>query len=254
VKLTLIPSSVGAPAPHQFLTSILVNDTVALDAGCIGFYRSPQEQARIRHVLISHTHIDHLASLPIFVENAFEGKSDCVTIHASRDVLECCQRDLFNDRMWPDFVALSKGDKPFLRLAPFEAGESIELDGLRIAAFELDHVVPTMGYILSDASCAVAVLSDTGPTKAIWDAVNATPNLKAVFLEATFPNNLAWLAQVSKHLTPALFGEEVKKLTRPARIIAVHLKARYYAQVTAELLALRLPALEIGKFDEPYVF
>src|SRR5450755_1810371 len=97
VKISLIPSSVlGSPEHHQFLSSAIVNDAIAVDAGCLGFYRSAEEQSRIKHVLVSHTHMDHLASLPIFVENAYEGKSDCVTVHASADVLDCCQRDLFN--------------------------------------------------------------------------------------------------------------------------------------------------------------
>ena len=74
MKITLIPSSVsgGADADNQYLTSFLVNDTVAVDAGSLGFYGTPREQARIRHVFLTHTHIDHIASLPIFVENAYE--------------------------------------------------------------------------------------------------------------------------------------------------------------------------------------
>ena len=114
----------GHPDRHQFLSSILVNDTIALDAGCLGLYHSPQEQARVRHVLLSHSHIDHLASLPIFVENAYEGKTDCVHIYGSAAVLDSCQRDLFNDRLqeWEDFYNFSRphgglgGETPYERL------------------------------------------------------------------------------------------------------------------------------------------
>jgi ribonuclease BN (tRNA processing enzyme) len=255
VKLTLIPSSVsGCSDQHQFLSSTLVNDTIAVDAGCIGFYHSPPEQARVRHVLLSHTHMDHLASLPIFVENAYEGTSQCVTIHASREVLDCCRRDLFNDRLWPDFVELSKSGHPFLKLAPFEAGETIELDGVRVTAVALDHVVPTVAFMLSDDHSTVAVVSDTAPSTAIWERLNAAPNLKAVFLETTFPNELDWLARVSKHLTPALVAGELKKLNRTCRVIIVHIKARFHEQVVRELQALHLPNLEIGRTDLPYQF
>ena len=69
MKIILIPSSVlGSPEPHQFLSSAVVNDVIAIDGGCLGFFRSAQEQARVRHVLLSHTHMDHLASLPLFVD------------------------------------------------------------------------------------------------------------------------------------------------------------------------------------------
>jgi len=205
-------------------------------------------------VLVSHTHLDHLASLPIFVENAYEGKSEGVVVHASSAVLDCCQRDLFSDRIWADFVALSQGDKPFLRLSPLEPGQTIELEGLRITAVALDHVVPTVGYLIADDHCAIAWVSDTGPTDDIWRHANVQPNLKAVFLEATFPNSMSWLADVSKHLTPALFGQEVRKLARLPRLIVIHIKARYQAQVIAELQALGLPDLEVARFDTPYLF
>lgn len=254
MKLTLIPSTVGGGPDHQYLSSCLIDETVALDAGSLGLFGSPQQQALVRHVFLSHTHMDHLATLPIFVENAYEGKADCVTVHASANVLACCREHLFNDQIWPDFVALSKGDKPFLRLAPFESGETIELDGLRVTAVALNHVVPTVGYVVADAQSAVAFISDTAATEEIWKHVNAAPNLKAVFVEATFPNELTWLADVSKHLTPQALSREAAKLTRPARLIIIHIKARYQTQVVAQLLALGLPGLEIGQAAATYSF
>ena len=257
MKITLVPSTVvgGGPDHYQFTSSAIVNDTIALDAGCVGFHLSAQAQARIKHILVSHTHIDHVASLPIFVENAYEGKTDCVTVHGSASVLDSCQRDLFNDRLWPDFIALSKdNDKPFMKLALFEAGQTIELEGLRITAVAIDHVVPTVGFVLEDAHSAVAFISDTGPTEEIWRVADATPNLKAVFLETTFPNELDWLAKVSKHLTPAMVTAELKKLSRQVRVIIVHIKARFQSQVIAQLQALGVSSLEIGQFAVPYSF
>jgi ribonuclease BN (tRNA processing enzyme) len=252
MKITLIPSSIGTGPDYQYLSSCLINDSVALDAGCLGFWGSPQEQARVRHVVLSHTHMDHLASLPIFVENAFEGKAECVTVHGSSSVLECCQKHLFNEEIWPDFIALSRGDRPFLRLSPIEAGQTIELDGLRVTSVALDHVVPTVGFLIDDGASTAAFISDTGPTDEIWQRVNATPNLKAVFVETTFPDELGWLADVSKHLTPASLAREAAKLIRPTRLVIVHIKARYKEQVTSELLALGLPGLEIGLSGSTY--
>jgi ribonuclease BN (tRNA processing enzyme) len=256
MKVTLVPSafSGGGTDPHQFSTSYLLNDTLAIDAGCLGFYRSPFDQARIRHVLLSHSHIDHIASLPIFIENAYEGKPDCVTIHGSDAVLDCLHKDIFNDRVWPDFIGLSKPQAPFLKLATLEADKAVELEGLRITPVTVDHVVPTFGFIVEDQGAAVVIPTDTGPTDAIWQRANATPNLKAVFLEATFPNNMTWLADVSKHLTPAKFALEVQKIQPPVALIAVHIKPRFRAQVVNELQALALPQLEIGQFAKPYQF
>ena len=71
---------------------------------------------------------------------------------------------------------------------------------------------------------------------------------------ATFPNNLAWLADVSKHLTPSLFAGEVRKLKKQVAVIAVHIKARHRDEVVKELEALDIPGLEIGRFGRAYTF
>src|SRR5437868_4354154 len=109
MKLILLPSAIGdvaAPVP-QYLSSALLNDSIALDAGCLGLNGTPEQQSRIRHVFLTHSHIDHVASLPIFLENVYEESPECVSIYASRATLDSLRRDFFNNRIWPDFVALS---------------------------------------------------------------------------------------------------------------------------------------------------
>ena len=229
------------------MTSYLINDTVAIDAGSLGLLGTAQEQARVQHVLITHTHLDHIASLPMFIENAYVGTPNCVTIHGSRAVLTCLQQDIFNDRVWPDYPRLSTAEAPFFKSSILESEKAIELEGLRITPIPVDHVVPTFGFLVEDKDTAVVIAGDTGPTEAIWEYANRVPNLKAVFLEATFPESMAWLAKLSKHLTPSLFAGEIRKLKQPPRVVAVHIKARFRAQVVSELEALKMPQVEIGE-------
>ena len=98
MKALLVPSAVAAD-PYQYLTTLLVNGTVALDAGCLGLYGSPAEQARVRHVFLTHAHMDHVATLPIFLENVSDDTADCPTVHAPAEVLDVVRRDLLNDRV-----------------------------------------------------------------------------------------------------------------------------------------------------------
>jgi ribonuclease BN (tRNA processing enzyme) len=256
MRIILLPSSVSGKEQDQFLTSFLVNDTIAIDAGSLGFHGSPVQQARVRHVIITHTHVDHVASLPIFVENIFQGRSDCVTIHASAATLEGLQGDIFNNRAWPDFVAFSRppAAAPFLRLECLEPGRPLVLDGLRITPVPVDHVVPTLGLVLEEPGTTVVVPSDTAPTDAIWNAARGLPDLKAVFLEAAFPNSMETLAIVSKHLTPAMFAGEVRKMPAGIRFLAVHIKPRFFDQIAAELAALGLPEVEICRPGHTYEF
>lgn len=256
VKITLVPSAVDGRGEEalQFLTSYLINETVGIDCGALGQYRTPADQSRIRHVLLSHTHIDHIGSLPVLVENAYEGKRDCMTVHGSPAVLDCLRRDIFNNRVWPDFLSLSTPEAPFLKLATLEPGRPVELEGLKITPVPVNHVVPTFGFIIEDGKGAVVISSDTGPTEEIWRRANETPNLKAIFLEATFPDSMTPLATVARHLTPVMFADEVRKLSRPVRVIAVHIKARFHAEMVKALGELGLSNLEIGRSGKTYSF
>jgi ribonuclease BN (tRNA processing enzyme) len=256
VKITLLPSAVstGAAVPSQYLTTYLVNDTIAIDAGALGFHLTPQDQAAVRHVFLSHTHVDHVASLPIFLENVAGAHSTPVTVYASEAVQQSLRLDLFNGRVWPNFLELTHEGGRFVNLATIEHGACVEVDGVRVTPIAVDHAVPTLGFVLEDAASAVVITSDTGPTEAIWTAANRTPNLKAVFPEATFPAAEAALAKLTKHLTTEGFVREMRKLQRPATFLAMHLRARLREQVTQELLAYKLPNLAIAQFGKVYEF
>ncbi|HEY4049413.1 MAG TPA: 3',5'-cyclic-nucleotide phosphodiesterase [Acidobacteriaceae bacterium] len=254
MKIRLLGSSIPEPARRQYVTSYLINGAVGIDAGCTGFHDSPQEQEAVKNLFLTHSHIDHTASLPIFVENAWTPAGDCPTIYGSRETLDAMQKHIFNDVIWPDFIALSRNTSPFLRLCHLEPETPLQAAGLRITPVPVNHVVPTFGFVVSDAHSSVIFGADSGPTDRIWDVAHQTPNLRAVFLEACFPNSLAGLAKVSLHLTAEMFASEVAKIPAGVKIVAVHIKVRYRDQVIRELAALRLPNLEIGECEKNYEF
>jgi len=254
MKVQLLGSSVRNPAAHQYVTSFLINQSVAIDAGCVGFHGTPQEQEAIRHIFLTHSHSDHTASLPFFIENAWTPSEECPQIYGNPETLDSVQRHIFNDVMWPDFVALSKSTPPFLRLCPLQPEVEVEVDGLRIIPVLVNHVVPTFGYVIADDRCAIIIAGDTGPTARLWEVAHQTAGLRAVFLEACFPNSMKRLAEVSCHLTPEMFGREVAKMPSGVRVVAVHLKVRYREEVTQELNALGLSNLEIGLCEKEYDF
>jgi ribonuclease BN (tRNA processing enzyme) len=254
LRITLLPSAAGSDPALQFLTTLLVNDTVAIDAGCLGLSGTLQEQARVRYVFLSHTHMDHLASLPIFLNNTAGPDSGCVHVYGSQTVLDCLRCDVFNDRIWPDFIRISAQGRSYLELHPLTPGVAVRLEGLAITPVPVDHAVPTTGFLIQDAHCSVIFSADTGPTEEIWKVANGVPNLAAVFLEVTYPDALAWLAELSRHLTPAQFGAEARKVKRAVPFIAVHIHPRTREQVVRELLALDLPDVRVGQFGVPYQF
>ncbi len=254
MRVELLPSTVGgAGASSQFLTSIRVGEHVCLDGGSVGFHPDLEMQRLIRHVFISHSHIDHTASLPLLLDNVFGAHPEGVHVHATEEVERALREDIFNDRTWPDFIRISdEGPQRLITLHRLEVGVPVEVEGLWILPVPVQHVVPTVGFIVDDGKSAIAVATDTGPSDALWEAANRIPHLKAVLLEASFPEQLSWLAEAAQHLTPRLFAAEVKKLHGKPEIYALHLKPTHREEIIGELEREGVERLQIMESGRAY--
>ena len=249
MKVYIVPSSVGGSNRNQILATCIVNDTVAIDAGVLGMLSPLDAQRRVKHVFLSHSHLDHLATLPLFVDNVYVHGPECPSVWGHPHALETLQRDIFNDRVWPDMIRLGGEESPFLHLHPLAAEQAVEVEGLRITPIELKHVVPVYGHLVEEQATGVSVLfvSDTGPSDRVWEIANQTPGLKCLFLEASFPNNMTWLAEKAAHLTPELFRNELAKLKRPVPVQVIHVKVAFEAKIHEEIKALKLPNVSIAQ-------
>jgi cAMP phosphodiesterase len=252
VDVTVLSSSVEGAA-HQFAASYVVNGSLVIDAGSIGF-SSLERQKSVRSILISHAHLDHVTSLPIFIDNVYQPGPDCPTVYASQHVVDNLMAHFFNDTVWPDVIRLSREESPFIRFVILEDGKPVQIDGITVTPIPLNHVIPTFGFIVDDGTTAVAFISDTAQTDAIWEYVRNSPRVKAVFLEAAFPNSMAWLAEKAKHLTPSVFLEEYSKAGRSLPVLAVHIKPAFYSAVVSELKQLNLDKLTISQPNQTYTF
>jgi ribonuclease BN (tRNA processing enzyme) len=253
MRIELLPSSIPSSA-NQYLVSFLVNDSIAIDAGSIGFLADLRRQEAIRHVFITHEHLDHIASLPIFLENVYSPGPDAIELLASQKVLDFIHVDIFNGRVWPDFFELSRPDDRFLETTALEPLVAVQRAGIRLTPVPVSHGIDTLGLIVDDGRSAVAFPSDTGPTQLLWDTLAGLRNLRAVFLEVSFPATLADLARMTGHHCTTSFAEEIRKLSTDAHWIIVHRKTRYAAQIAAELEAMRLPNVELVRPGEVYEF
>jgi ribonuclease BN (tRNA processing enzyme) len=227
---------------------------VAVDSGCLGFYGTPEQQQAVKHLFITHSHADHTASLPVFVENVWTPSGDCPRIYGSSETLDAIRKHIFNNVMWPDFIERSRRMPPFLHLHPLQTEVPVDVNGLKVTPVRVNHVVPTFGYVVDDGDRAVIFGGDSGPTERLWAVAHQTPNLRAVLLEACFPNSLTSLAERSLHLTPQMFGGEVAKMPKGVKVLAVHIKVCYREEVISELRALQLPNLVIGESEKEYEF
>lgn len=253
MRIELLPSSIPG-TDGQFLTSYLVNEEVAIDAGSLGLLGDLRRQRRVRHVFLTHEHLDHVATLPIFLENVYDPGPESAEVLASREVLECLRSDVFNGRIWPDFFALSSPEDAFVVATEIEAFQPVARAGLTVTPVPVSHGVATLGLVVDDGRVAVAFPSDTGPTESLWRHLATVPSLRAVFLEVTFPNALAWLAKEAAHHCTATFAAELPKIARDVRWIIVHRKPRYAAEIAREIAALGLRNVELVKAGQVYEF
>jgi cAMP phosphodiesterase len=177
-----------------------------------------------------------------------------IRIHATNEVIELLKADVFNDTVYPKFDQLRNAQGHVMQYVPFEVGREFTVAHLTCTAIPVNHIVPTVGLLVSDGRTTVAFSSDTAETDEFWRVVNQAKNLHALFIEASFPDSMEELARASKHLTPATLRKELTKLTHNGMdILAVHVKPAYRETVIAELNQLQISKLKVmepGKIYE----
>jgi cAMP phosphodiesterase len=249
VKIQQLPSSFdsnGQISLEQRLTCFLIDDSVAIDAGSLAISTTDQQRRSVRDIIVTHPHIDHVASLPIFIDDLFSSLQEPVRVYATPEVINILERDLFNWSLYPRFSELKNMHGSVLEYVPVEIGKEFKVAHLKVRAIPVTHSVPTIGLIVSDGTSTVAFSSDTAKTDEFWHAVNSVDRVSAIFIEASFPNSMTELATLSFHLTPNSLKEELSKLERQdVDILAVHLKPSFRAEVVKELEALNLPRLRV---------
>lgn len=256
MKIQLLPSSFdanGSANAAQRLTCFILDNRVTVDAGSLGIALTDAQRRTVRDVIVTHPHMDHIASLPIFVDDLFGELEEPIRIHATQTVIDLLKQDVFNDTVYPKFDELTNQHGHVMQYVPFEAGEPFTIAHLRVTAIPVNHIVPTVGLIIADSKTTVAFSSDTAETEEFWEAVNNTPRLHALFIEASFPDAMEKLARASKHLTPSMLKTELGKLTHNGMdILAVHLKPVYREKIAGELDQLGIRNLSVMDTNRVY--
>jgi ribonuclease BN (tRNA processing enzyme) len=234
----------GGSAPGCRLTSFLLNGDCALDAGALTDTLPLAAQKRIRRVLLTHAHFDHISSLPFLAAN-LHGSVPPIEILAPEPVLDAVRRHVFNDSTWPDFTRLPSPGRPTIRYRPLREGEPFDAGAFRVTPYEVHHVVPTYGYIVTSNGGSVVFSGDTGPTERLWEAARAAPPVDAVFLECSFSDREAALAADSQHLTPRLVARELPKLPLDVPVYLYHVKPGSLPRIRREIARLEAPRLRV---------
>jgi ribonuclease BN (tRNA processing enzyme) len=228
------------------LTCFLIDDCVAVDAGSIAIALTNEQRSKVKDIIVTHPHMDHVASLPIFIDDLYPSLQQPMRVHATPEVINLLERDIFNWNLYPRFSDLKNDYGPVMQYVPIPIGKPFTVAHLHVVAVPVNHIVPTVGLVVSDGQSSVAFSSDTAQTEEFWKILNEMKGLDALLIEASFPDRMTKLAEVSRHFTPASLGQELKKLTHNGMdIMAVHLKPTYRDEIIAQLNALNIPKLSV---------
>jgi ribonuclease BN (tRNA processing enzyme) len=239
VRVRVLGAS-GGELEGRGTTSLLVDDTLAVDAGALTSSLDLAGLHRVDHVLLSHSHLDHVKDVPLLADLLAGFRRRPFTVHGSEATLRVLRRHVFNGKLWPDFTRIPSAERPVLRLAPFRHGVPFRAGRHRVLPVKVRHAVESTGFVVARGGSSFAISGDTGPTTAFWRAVNDAPGLGALLVEVSFPDDLRWLADRSGHLTPATLAGELSKVKRPGvPVYLYHLKPAWEALLRKQIAGLR---------------
>ena len=216
---------------------LLIDEVLAIDAGCLTSSLSFEAQQKLKAVLITHQHYDHIRDVPTIGMNFFlQGAT--INIYSTLAVYNALSAYLLNGELYPKFLELPEKN-PTIKFTIIEPGKPEQIEGYSILAVPVNHTDPTVGYqVTSLEGKSVFYTADTGPGLDCWQHIS--PQL--LIAEVTAPNRYEEFAQESGHLTPSLLKQELigfrgLKGYLP-RVVVVHIDPRLEKEIEAEIVAV----------------
>lgn len=244
----------GGLAKGFSATSFLIDDKLLIDAGAVAGALSIEEQSKIDNILISHCHLDHIKDLAFLCDNCFGLREQPFHVYTHSTVKSIIKVHLLNDIIWPDFTALPSIENPTISIHGLIEGKKIKISDYFVTPIKVKHAHDAMGFIVEKDDSAVLFTLDTGPTEQIWEVAKQFKNIKAIFTEVSFPNELSQVAEVSEHHTAESLNKEILKMPKSVPIILTHLKPNYRKVILQEIDQLDNERIHVLKKDGEVFF
>ena len=234
----------GSIAAGSRTTSFLLDRDVLIDAGTGVGDLTLEELAAIDHIVVSHSHLDHVLGIPLLADSVMRTRLARqpfrpIQVHALAPTLDALQRHVFNNVLWPDFTRLPHPDRPILEFHAFEVGQQLHLAGQLIEVLPAAHTVPAVGFAVATPSGWWVFTGDTGPNHALWQTLRGR-KIAQLVIETAFSDEERALAEVSRHLSPSMLACELAQLAEGTPIAITHIKPGEMAAVTGQIAKLGL--------------
>jgi ribonuclease BN (tRNA processing enzyme) len=248
----------GSIAAGSRTTAFLLDHDVLIDAGTGVGELTLDELARVDHILLSHSHLDHVLGVPLLADSVMRKRAGKppIRVHALPDTIAALRAHVFNGTIWPDFTRLPSADQPVLEFAPFQVGDTLEFgEQRRVEVLNAEHTVPAVGFALmapgAPDRAAWVYTGDTGPNPALWQRLHALRAVDRLVIETAFSDEERTLARISRHLHPGALGQELAQMAQPVDVYITHIKPGDVDAVMTQVHALgsrhRIHALTGGQ-------
>lgn len=237
MQISILGCSGGIGAGSR-TSAMLIDDDVLLDAGTGVGELALDDLQPIRHVFLTHAHLDHIAGLPMLIDSIFTDQVDTpVTVYARTETLKALKDHIFNWSIWPDFALLPSPKNPMLRYQVCNPGDTVTIGHRRFHAVDVEHTVPAIGYTVQNSGGVFAVSGDTTTNRSLWPVLNRVDDLRALVIEVSFPEEMASLASTAGHYCPSTMTRDLELLEHEPDIWLTGMKPgeeeRIYSQVLA---------------------
>lgn len=207
----------GAIAQGCRTTSFLLDDDVLVDAGTGVGDLALDDMLRIRHVLLTHSHLDHVASLPLMLDAVASRRLAAglgpLQVHALPATIAALEAHVFNNVIWPNFAVIPNAQAPLMRFVPIQVGQTFTVAGKTVEALPAVHTVPAVGYAVAAPQGHWVFSGDTERNPAFWARVNDLP-VAMLVIETAFSDRERDLARRSLHLAPSTLAAELDQIAR----------------------------------------
>lgn len=205
-------------------TSFLIDDDILIDAGTGVGELSIDALCKINHIFITHSHLDHIVSIPLLLDTVLGMREGFVTVYALEATIQTLKEHIFNWKVWPDFNVIPDDLQPLLRYEVINPGKTISLNGRHITALPANHVVPAVGYHVRSKDKHFVFSGDSTESHDFWQAINQLTSLNYLVIETAFSNEEIALAKLSKHYCPSILLAALSQLKHHPEIYITHLK------------------------------
>jgi ribonuclease BN (tRNA processing enzyme) len=232
----------GGEVPGSNAPAFLLNDEILFDAGSVTNALNAQAQMRIKHIFITHAHLDHIRGIPFLADNIITNNiKRRVNILSISPVLKTIKRHLFNSAVWPDFTVIPHPDDAILKMLAMKVGKPVNVNGCDVTAYLVHHTVPAVGYLIEDAQKRrFFYTGDTGPTAETWRRMKDT-QIHCLIIDISFPNSMEEMALKTEHLTARLLKKELSIMhSMPDHVYVTHAKPQYLDAIEKDIRRLRI--------------